>query len=366
LSQLFRIVLKSTCNPIKALKLIQRIREKYLSTFGEPLLTKASKVDHRYYWRLGAPGFPSKASVKMHENEVDRFFPSKTRTGLRTLFIAITKKCPLNCEHCFEWDNLNQEDHLTTSEIIQIVHKYQDFGTTQIMLSGGEPMLRIKDIYKILYASRPCTDFWIITSGLGFNNERAQKLKLAGLTGIMVSIDNHNRSKHNHFRGFNGAYDLALEAVINANNVGLVTALSLCATKSYVTRKNLDAYMNLAKDLGVSFVQIIEPRATGRYDGKAVELGKDEIKLLEKIYLEYNSSKVYRDYPMVNYLGYHQRRVGCFGAGDRFFYIDTDGDAHICPFCSNKVANTLNFSAKDMIDLVGHYSCHSFEANNSV
>lgn len=364
--ELFRLMFQRTGNPFRAFRFIHQIKKKYHSISGSHLLTKAVKVDNRYYWRLGGPGFPSKASAQMHTNEMSRFFPLQSQIGLGTLVFAITKKCLMNCEHCFEWNNLNQKDQLSTSDIIHIVHKYQDFGTTQIMLSGGEPMLRINDIYTILSAARPGTDFWIITSGMGLNMEHAKQLKAEGLTGVMVSIDHYEESKHDHFRGFEGAYNCATQAVINANKAGLVTALSLCATKSFVTIDNLVAYMNLAKVLGVSFVNIIEARAKGRYFGKDVELGKEKIHLLEKIYLENKSSKIFKDYPIINYLGYHQRRVGCFGAGNRFFYIDTDGDAHICPYCSNKVANALDHSAKEIIDLLAQYKCHAFDKSHKL
>lgn len=364
LKQLYRVTLKKSGSPLKAIWLIRQIRKKYQSAIGEPMLTKAAKVDNRYYWRLGAPGFPSKASLKMHENEVNRFFPLQTNKGLRTVFLAITKKCPLKCEHCFEWNNLNQEDKLTTSDIIQIVHKYQDIGTTQIMFSGGEPMLRVNDICEIIVASMKDTDFWIFTSGLGLNMERARQLKKAGLTGVLVSLDHYEASKHNLFRGSENAYNMAIQAVVNSNKAGLVTTLSLCAIKDFVNEDNLAAYMNLAKTLGVSFVQIIEPRAKGRYFGKDIELGKEKINLLEKFYLKYNSSIVFKDYPIINYLGYHQRRLGCFGGGNRFFYIDTDGDAHICPYCSKKVGNTLDYSAEKIIDLLAQHPCHVFNVNN--
>jgi MoaA/NifB/PqqE/SkfB family radical SAM enzyme len=366
LRQLFRIIQQTTGSTFRSLNLIYQIKKKYQSTFGEPLLTKATKVDNRYFWRLGAPGFPSQASVRMHENEVSRFFPSQPRVGMRTLLFAITKKCPLNCEHCFEWDNLNQKEQLSSSDIIQIIHKYQDFGTTQIMLSGGEPMLRVNDIYTILEAAKPGTDFWIITSGLGLSLERAKKLKECGLTGVMVSLDHFEATKHNQFRGSDGAFNWAIEAVINANNVGLVTTLSLCTTKTFATKNNFEAYMNLAKRLGVSFVQFVEPRATGRYKGKDVELGKKEIDLLEETYLKYNASKEFKDYPIINYLGYHQRRAGCFGGGDRFFYIDTDGDAHLCPFCTNKIASALHFSANDIVDLLSKKACFDFRKSEVV
>ena len=221
-------------------------------------------------------------------------------------------------------------------------------------------MLRVNDIYQVLLAARPGTDFWIITSGLGLNRERAAQLKSAGLTGVMVSLDHFEEEGHDGFRGVKGTYAKAIQAVMHANKAGLVTTLALCATRSFTTEANLTAYMNLAKDLGVSFVQLIEPKATGRYAGKDVLLKKAQTELLEELYLMYNSSKSLKDYPILNYLGYHQRKVGCFGGGNRYFYIDTDGDAHLCPFCENKVAHALEFSVDDMLDLLSRHACYDY------
>ena len=64
-----------------------------------------------------------------------------------------------------------------------------------------------------------------------------------------------------------------------------------------------------------------------------------------------------------NYLGYHQRKVGCYGAGDRFFYIDTKGYAHICPYCTGKVANVTDHTAKEVITLLSGKVCLAFGEN---
>lgn len=122
--------------------------------------------------------------------------------------------------------------------------------------------------------------------------------------------------------------------------------------------------MELAKSWGVTFVQIIEPRATGRYSNRNVELTDEMIQVLEETYLDYNNTNKYKAYPIINYLGYHQRRVGCYGAGDRFFYIDTDGFAHICPYCMEKVADIRDHTAKEIIKLLSMKTCHSFENAN--
>lgn len=272
----------------------------------------------------------------------------------------------MNCEHCFEWPNLNQNERLSTEDIIRLVREYQDYGTTQIMFSGGEPMLRISDIYSVLSNVNKTSDFWIITSGLGFNEKHAQKLKESGLTGVMISLDHSDARKHDEFRGYAGAYDLAIAAVHHARKAGLVTSLSFCAVKEVVHYDQIKKYMDLAKSLGVSFVQILDPRSSGRYAAKNVALSKEEMEILESIYLDYNTSRKYSDYPIINYLGYHQRRVGCFGAGNRFFYIDTDGDAHICPYCVEKVGSALQHAPTNIIDMLSQKSCFVFEKNKAI
>jgi MoaA/NifB/PqqE/SkfB family radical SAM enzyme len=360
---LFKIILKQSWNPITIIKCINRIKQNFKEVQGEALLTKAVKVDNRYYWRMATPGFPSPALYRMHENEVNRLFPPQANTGMRTIIFSITKKCALSCEHCVEWDRMQIGEELSLDELIETVNKYQEFGTVQIMLSGGEPMLRVNDIYKLLKHAKASTDFWIITSGLGLNRFRANKLKNAGLIGVLISLDHYIPDLHDIFRGYHDSFNAATSAAIHAKNAGLVTALSLCATKSFTNERNLRAYMDLAKKLGVSFVQILEPRAAGRYVGKDVELSKSQLDLLDQIYLEYNSSAKYQEYPIINYLGFHQRRIGCFGGGNRFFYIDSDGDAHVCPFCSDKIANVRDHSADQLVNLLSKNACHDFDLN---
>lgn len=362
--QLFGILNEMTGNPIRSIRLLSQFKNKYQAIFGEAMMSKIARVGNRSFYRLGSPGFPSPASKRMHKNEISRLVSKNNSDGLRTLIMAITKQCPLNCEHCFEWNNLNKGKELSTSELIQIVRSYQKYGTTQIMFSGGEPMMRKNDIIEILDKADSGTDFWIISSGMSLTEESAQQLKNHGLTGVMISLDHHEAEKHNQFRGNRNAYKWACDAVVNSNRAGLVTALSLCATKTYVQDYNLSRYMKLAKDLGVSFVQLLEARAEGRYKNMDVMLDKNQVQLLDNFYLKYNSDFKYKAYPIINSLGYHQRHVGCFGGGNRFFYIDTDGDAHLCPYCVEKTENVLLKSPKEIIANMLDKPCHVFEKSS--
>ncbi|MCB0840844.1 MAG: radical SAM protein, partial [Bacteroidetes bacterium] len=342
----------------KIIQLVKGVLDKFSQTNDMPQFVKVAKVDDRYFWRLGSPGFPSKAMDEVIVDEYHRITPFKEHKGLRTILIGITKKCPLSCEHCFEWPNLNQKETMTTEDLIHLVKTYQDFGTSQIWFGGGEPMVRIKDIYKVLETTRPGSDFWIYTSGFGFNREHAFKLKASGLTGIIVSIDHFDQEQHDRFRGYPGAFESAVEACIQAKAAGLVVSLALCATPEFTTKENMDAYLELGRKLGVTFIQLVEARNAGRYLHQQVSLSEEQLGILNEVYHRYNTDPAYWDYPIILWPDQQRRNVGCLAGGNRFFYIDTDGDAHACPFCTRKVCSTLTNEPLEVIRQMQQGGCH--------
>ncbi|MBW6489877.1 MAG: radical SAM protein [Lentimicrobium sp.] len=333
---------KKCRNPIRLLQIMKklyRLRKSYLG-FSRP--KKMAVVDGKYYIHLYGSGWKSTAYTRNIESEIYRISPVGPKINRFTnVFMALTARCPLHCEHCFEWDALNHSDKLTLPELKSIVSRFQEVGTSQIQFTGGEPMLRFNDIVEILKSSRKDNEFWLLTSGFNLTAENARILKQAGLTGVVVSLDHFEEEKHNHFRGNNQAYGWAINAIKSSLEAKLVTSVSLCAVRSIVNPADLMSYLNLARDLGVSFVQLIEPQAVGHYWGKNVELNEEQIRVLEDFYLKMNQQKEFRSYPLVAWNGYHYHHSGCLGGGNRHLYVDTDGDLNPCPFCRNKTGNAL-------------------------
>jgi MoaA/NifB/PqqE/SkfB family radical SAM enzyme len=357
LSGLFWLAWKMTGSPIRAFRVLRAIQEKYQKIFGGAMAGKVACIDDKYYWNIGGAGLPSEALIQFWEREIQGILENRPPLGLRNVFFAITKKCAYHCAHCFEWENLNKPETLSQKDIKDIIQHFQDYGAAQFILSGGEPLLRFKDILAVLQSARPDSDFRIFTSGFSLTQEKAIQLKSVGLTGMTISLDHWQPDLHDAFRGFPGAFEAAEAATRYANDAGLVTGLSVCVTRSFCTRENLQAYLELARSWGVAFVQWLEPMPVGHFQGKDVLLGQEELKLLEDFYLTYNQDPKLRSYPIIEYQGYMQRRVGCFGAGNRYLYIDTDGDVHRCPFCQDKIARALEFPVGDMIGLLQGQGC---------
>lgn len=355
------IAIKSYNNPWNWFYVTISLDKLRRKAIGQHRLYKLAYVDNRYYWGLYTPGWNGISFKRFIASEMNHIVPIKQKANrFINAYVAITKKCSLKCEHCYEWENLNKKEVLTSEQLKTIVAKIQERGVSQIHFSGGEPLLKIELLVDILNSAKKETDFWVLTSGFQLTQENAKKLKSAGLNGVMISLDHFDPEKHNHFRGFKDAYYWVEKGVQNAIDNQLVVALSLCATKDFATLENLMAYANLAKKLGVSFIQILEPKAVGHYYGKDVSLSSDQISLLENYYMEMNYNPKYKNHPLISYHGYYQRRQGCYAAGNRSFYVDTDGDINSCPFCQTKIGNVLDANFDQSIMELQSLGCQQF------
>ncbi|MFV8326076.1 radical SAM/SPASM domain-containing protein [Flavobacterium sp. ZS1P14] len=360
------IAIKSYTNPWNWFYVPITLDKMRRKAIGPHRLYKLAYVDNRYYWGLYTPGWNGTSFKRFIASEMNHIVPVKQKVNrFINAYVAITKKCSLQCEHCYEWENLNKKEVLSCDQLKAIVSKIQEQGTSQIHFSGGEPLLKMDLLITILNSAKKGTDFWVLTSGYQLTFDNAKRLKLAGLNGVMISLDHFNPEKHNSFRGFKDAYYWVEQGVQNAMDNQLVVALSLCVTKDFATFDNLIAYANLAKKIGVSFVQILEPKAVGHYYGKEVYLSNDQIRLLEDFYLEMNYNPEYKEYPLISYHGYYQRRQGCYAAGNRSFYVDTDGDINACPFCQKKTGNVLDGNFDYSLQELQNLGCPQFIQKNN-
>lgn len=358
---ILKIILKNYKDPLLSVFILKKLLQLRRSIMGKQSINKFSCIDGKMYCDLYTPAIGTKAFRNFVETEASRIKAIGHKTNrFINVFISVTKSCPLACEHCFEWESLNQTDTLSNRDIGLIISKVLAMGTSQIQLTGGEPLTKMERVIEVIKSVPDDTETWVLTSGYNLTDVNAGKLKNAGLTGVVVSLDHFDPQQHNYFRGSTYAYDWATTAVKNAISNKLVAALSLCATNSFITESNLMAYADLAKDMGVSFIQVLEPKSAGHYKGKDVGLTGENQKLLEDFYQKMNYDRKYRHYPIIFYPEQVNRRRGCMSSGDRNLYLDTDGDIHACPFCRSKRGNILSTESLNIIEDLKTEGCHKF------
>ncbi|NIT36048.1 MAG: radical SAM protein [candidate division Zixibacteria bacterium] len=354
-------------DPFAALKVYKELIGKRRLFQGDFPVLRYVRAGGRYFWSVDAPGWPSASFRSFLENEMNRIRPFRPDPGhLSTMVFAVSSRCPLRCEHCFEWENLDGKELLSLEQLKAILEKFQRRGLDQIQLSGGEPLCRLDDVVALLASARPGTDFWLLTSGWALTLEKALRLKEAGLTGVNVSLDHWDEGRHNAFRGNGRSFRWAREAAANSRKVGLALCLDLCATRDFVTAEDLWRYLYLARDWGAGFIRILEPRKVGRYADKDVELAPEHLDVLRAFFVQASSARACRELPIVMYPGYYQRIIGCVGAGHRYLYVDSRGALHPCPFCQEEAGSALVDSLDEAIEGMKGRGCHVFETNARV
>ena len=129
---------------------------------------------------------------------------------------------------------------------------------------------------------------------------------------------------------------------------------------------DLMKYLILARNLKVPFVRFLEARKAGSYANKDILLRKEEQEAVVDFYLKMNSGKQYKTFPIIQFPGYHQRKIGCFGAGNRYLFIDAKGDYHRCPFCRGAVGNIREMRLEEAIGILQNQGCELFQTNQHV
>jgi MoaA/NifB/PqqE/SkfB family radical SAM enzyme len=330
---------------IRGLRYLIRLRKKVL---GNHRLRKMVRVGPLYYMGLYSPGWNDATYRKFIASELMHFKPHSLPTyRFNQVFLAVTKKCPLQCDHCYAWDTLNQKDTMDVRKFRSILADLVRVGTMQLYLTGGEPLVKFDMLLQMLSCLPPEMKSWVSTSGFQLTPEKAMRLKNVGLTGVFISLDHYLPEKHNAFRKYPEAYSWALRAVRNALEAGLVVTFSICLSDEMCQKDSLIKYMDLAREMGVHFVQFFEPKAVGHYRDKHVELSAKSVRIAEETFLEFNFGKYHQDYPIISYHGYYKRRIGCFGGGSRGIHVDADGNLNACPFCQKGYGNVFegNFDA---------------------
>jgi len=362
---IMKVALNYFRSPIRAIREMKKLLALRSNVNGSVKMLKYINSGNQFFWNADYCGYPSenlkallqKEFKRSQQAEIEK--PDSTQ-ALQTLIWGITNRCPLSCQHCYEWDNIAQTDKLDIESLRKVLNILRANGLRHIQFSGGEPLARFDDLLTLTKEASPDMDCWILTSGFGLSADKAFALKEAGLKGAQISLDHWDAGLHNNFRNNNKSYEMAISAVKNCQDAGIMVSLSLCATREFVSENNLMKYADLAKVLGANFIRILEPRAVGKFSNVKVALSTEQVELLSDFVNRLNAGKRYKNYPIVTFFGYHQRKMRCFGAGERYVYIDPNGDVHACPFCRGGMGNVLDEPFSAIIERVKSIGCHMF------
>lgn len=253
------------------------------------------------------------------DKEKEDFYPNKT------VAIELTKRCNLHCIHCCidAAQSSDESMDLKTEEILEIIDKCIEWNPEDIMLSGGEPMIR-KDFFEILeyLRSNYKGHITVSTNGTFINEDNVDRLcELSNQ--IDISLDGINEETCSEIRG-KGVFEKVL------NNIKLVKNKS----ENPVTISMVFSQKN--ECLEKEFLELNEKLGT-----KPICRGFSPVGRGKKAKDYYCSDAIYFPKKFLEATSKETGACNC-SAGNRELFIDFKGDIYPCPsfiFSRYKIAN---------------------------
>jgi radical SAM protein with 4Fe4S-binding SPASM domain len=131
---------------------------------------------------------------------------------LQGVSLEITRKCNLQCIHCYSDSGKKREKELTTKELYDLIDEFAQLGVLNILVTGGEPLLH-PDVFDIIaYIRSKPMSVMLFTNGTMVTEEVVTRVKELGVLSVTVSLDGATAKTHDTFRG-GKSFDAVVEAV---------------------------------------------------------------------------------------------------------------------------------------------------------
>ncbi|MCR4291061.1 MAG: radical SAM protein [Candidatus Scalindua sp.] len=296
----------------------------------------------------------------------------KRREGSAPVVVwCTTKRCNLNCMHCYSGGNAISDGELSTNEAKKMLDELKDCGSPFMILSGGEPFLR-EDVFELGRYAREIGLMIIVSSnGTIVTPKIAAKAAEAGFGYVGVSLDGLAET-NNYFRGSRDAYSNALQGMRNLRDAGIKTGLRYTITR--LNCHELPGIMDLLVEEGFHRLCVYHLEYAGR--GRELmnnDLSPDERRrVVDSLFRKtveinrhnhdlevltvgnyadaaYIYMKVLEEDPQKAEAAYeHFLRNGGEGCGEKLAYIDEVGNVYASQHLKTELGNIRERSLKDI------------------
>ncbi len=269
-----------------------------------------------------------------------------------TINWAINNSCNFSCRHCYS--RADNGDEIDTQTLCQCLGKVAKAGVMSVNFGGGEPLLR-QDLLAIAScAAQSGMRVSMNSNGYLIDEKKALQLKEAGFSKVGISIDSHDATIHDHFRGVSGSHGRAVKALRFLQAAGLKTSISTVICK--LNHLDVVKLIALAEQLDVEQLNFHNFKCSG--------LGysnKDELDLTpsewQSFYVEAIREKqqgrkldISLDDPIIASLGMRETNSMVKGSvcGKLSLNIKSNGDITPCGFIPIVIGNIVSDDLREL------------------
>ena len=246
-----------------------------------------------------------------------------------------TSACNLHCTGCWAADYGNKLN-LSLYEMNSVIEQGKELGVYAYIFSGGEPLVRKKDIISLCKKHPDCF-FLAFTNGTLIDDEFADELAEVGNFIPAISIEGFEDDTD--FRRGEGCYKAVIRAMEILKQRNLVFGISCCYTHKNVLTIGSEEFVDDMIARGAYFAWYFTYIPIGKGAVKELMATPDDRRFMYEQVRKFRTTKpiftmdFWNDGEFVN---------GCVAAGRAYLHINARGDMEPCAFIHYSDSNIRN------------------------
>lgn len=239
-----------------------------------------------------------------------------------------TSACNLKCKGCWAAE-YGHNSNLTLDEMRKIVTEAKALGTHFFMFTGGEPLVRKKDILTVTKENPDCI-FLAFTNGTLVDDEFCEELKKSGNFALALSIEGTEETTD--FRRGEGVYKKVVDAMALLKKHKCIFGTSICYTSKNYQAVTSDKFYDMEIEAGAKFALYFHYMPIGSDADTSLLLTPEQ---REHVYRTIRKKRRTRNGKPIFVMDFQNDGEfvgGCIAGGRNYFHINSEGDAEPCVF----------------------------------
>ena len=246
-----------------------------------------------------------------------------------------TSACNLKCTGCWaaEYGHLL---NLSFEDMDRVITQGKELGIYLYMLTGGEPLVRKKDVIRLCEKHNDCV-FHAFTNGTLVDDEFCQEMQRVGNLSLSISLEGYEEV--NDGRRGKGVYQKVMHAMDLLKTYGLIFGTSICYTRANIETVTSDKFLDMIIEKGCRYAWYFHYMPVGNEAATDLLLTPEQREYMYHRIREIRGFEGGKPIFVFDFQNDGEFVGGCIAGGRFYCHINPNGDVEPCVFIHYSNAN---------------------------
>jgi MoaA/NifB/PqqE/SkfB family radical SAM enzyme len=259
-----------------------------------------------------------------------------------TMLIDPTSACNIRCKGCWAND-YSKHSELSFEKLDEIMTDAPKLGIGNILMTGGEPLVRKTDILKLCRKHK--LPFTLFTNGTLIDEPLAMEMEKLGNLNMLISIEGFREATD--FRRGEGIFDKAIAAMDLLKKYNIGFGFSICYHSKNYEEVCSDEFLDFLGEKGCWFGWMFNYLPIGQGADLSLCLNAEQRSYVKQKVEKYIAK---HSFTIIDFANNGHLLYGCVGAGNGFIHINANGDLEPCAFFHYSDVNINDMTLKEALN----------------